>query len=100
MSPLELIIGSFVTWRVSNILIRENGPLAIFARLRAYLAENQHGIGGLYDLFSCISCLSIYIGAVTALALAGDTLEWILYSLSFSAITVIIERLMSKKDNI
>lgn len=96
MNPIEIIVGGLITWRVSHIIVKEVGPLAIFAKLRAYLATKQKSIGGLFDMFSCVGCISMYIGAVTALGLAGDVLEFIMYSLVFSAIACLIERLTSK----
>lgn len=95
MDLLTLLIGSLATWRVSHMIAKENGPLAIFARFRAYLAKNQKRIGGLFDMVSCIQCLSVYIGAVAAPWAAGGPLEWILYTFAFSALSVILERFTS-----
>ena len=93
MSIVILVIGGLVTWRVSYILVKESGPLDIFARFRAYLGSKQRKSGGLFDLISCIKCTSVYIGAVTALWVAESVLELIWYTLAFSAISVVIERL-------
>lgn len=92
-----LIVGGLVTWRVSYMLVKETGPLAIFARFRAFLASRQKRMGGLYDMVSCIACTSVYIGAVAALCVAGGLLEFIVYTLSFSAVTVLTERLTANK---
>ena len=89
---VTIIIGGVITWRVSYMLVKEMGPLAIFELLRAKLAQNQKQRGGLFDLISCMTCLSIYIGAVTALFVATDAFQVIAYAISFSAITVLIER--------
>lgn len=97
MDPLTLLIGSLVTWRVSHMLVKETGPLGIFARFRAHLAQKQQKMGGLFDLISCMACTSVYIGAVTALWVSGGVLEFILYTLSFSAITMLTERLTASK---
>lgn len=93
---LTIIIGGLVTWRLSRMIVKESGPLAIFSRLRAKLAEKQKNPGGLYDLVSCVACTSIYIGAVVALWAAESVLGVIWYSLSFSAISVVIERLVKE----
>lgn len=78
------------------MLVLEDGPLMVFPRFRAYLAGRQRKPGGWFDMISCIGCASVYIGSVTALALAGDVLEWILYTLSFSAVTVLTARLSDR----
>ena len=97
MTLLILLIGGLVTWRVSNILVKQKGPLDIFVRLRAYLASKQKRSGGLFDFISCMTCTSVTIGAVTALWLAGDALEWILYTFAFSAISSLIDALIGLK---
>lgn len=97
MDPLTLVVGGLITWRVSYMLVKEAGPLAVFVRFRAYLAQKQQRMGGLYDLFSCIACTSVYIGPVTALGVAGCVLEFIAYTLSFSAISVLIERFTASR---
>lgn len=92
MTLLILLIGGLVTWRVSNILAKENGPLMVFLRLRAYLASKQKQMGGLYDMISCVKCVSVFVGLVVALAPAESFFELLLYALAFSAITALIER--------
>lgn len=96
MTPITIIVGGLVTWRLSRMVVKETGPFAIFARLRAFLAVKQKRPGGLYDLVSCVSCASIYIGALTALWLAGDVFEFTMYTFAFSAIAVLTERLFTK----
>lgn len=73
------------------MFVKEAGPLGIFSRLRAYLASKQKRSGGLFDMVSCVSCASIYIGSVTAVGAAGSVLVWIWYTLAFSAGAMIIE---------
>lgn len=90
---VTIIIGGVITWRVSYMLVKEMGPLAIFELLRAKLAQNQKQRGGLFDLISCMTCTSLYVGAVTALFIATDVFNVIAYALSFSAVTLLIERL-------
>ena len=93
MDLIAVVIGGLVTWRVSYMIVKETGPLAIFARFRAYLAQKQQKMGGMFDLVSCIACTSVYIGSVTALCFAYGPITWILYTLSFSAVAVLVERL-------
>jgi hypothetical protein len=80
------------------MLVKESGPLAVFDRLRALLAKYQMNPGGFYDMISCLACTSIYVSAVTALWVAGSFGEWIGYTLSFSAIAVLIERVSSSES--
>lgn len=92
-----VVIGGLITWRVSNIIVKQKGPLDSMVRLRAYLASKQQRSGGLFDLVSCMTCTSVTVGAVTALAFAGDPLEWILYGLAFSAVSSVTDALMTSR---
>lgn len=97
MDWLILVIGGLVTWRVSNILVKQRGPADIFVRFRAFLANNQKRSGGFFDLISCMTCTSVTIGAVTSLWLAHGILEWILYTFAFSALSSLTERYIGSK---
>lgn len=93
---IPVILGGLATWRLSHMISKELGPLGVFARLRAWAAENQKGIGGIYDGISCVGCVSVYIGAVASLWFVGDVFSWIVYTLVFSAIATIIEQVYVK----
>ena len=92
-----LLVGGLVTWRVSNIIVKQKGPLDIFVRMRAYLAQNQTKSGGLFDLVSCMTCTSVTIGAATALLVAQSVVEWIMYSLAFSAISSVTDAYIASR---
>lgn len=97
MTPLAFIIASLAIWRLSYAIVKENGPLMVFARLRARLAASQKRSGGLFDLISCIYCVSFWIGLVGALIVSNNVFEWVGYGLAFSAVAVLIERLTNAK---
>lgn len=97
MNFLEFIIGGVVTWHVANLLAKQNGPRDVFARLRAYLSRRQKRSGGWFDAITCVTCSSMYVGAVVALWGSENVLEWLAYTLAFSAIATIIERYMASK---
>ena len=95
MTPLAFIVASLAVWRLSYAIVRENGPLMVFARLRARLAASQKRSGGLFDLISCIYCVSVWIGLVGALSVSNSPFEWLGYGLGFSAVAVLIERVIN-----
>ena len=97
MTPLAFIIASLAIWRLSYAIVKENGPLMVFARLRARLAASQKRSGGLFDLISCIYCVSFWIGLTGALIVSNNVFEWVGYGLAFSAVAVLIERLTNAK---
>lgn len=52
MSALDLLILALACWRLAYMLVREDGPAHIFARLRA-----RTTFGGLLE---CVFCTSIW----------------------------------------
>lgn len=95
---LELVVGGLATWRLTRMALFEEGPFDIFARFRAWAARKELLLGlNILTLTTCLKCMSVWIGSVAALWLAGDVLWWILYTLSFSAITIVTEALTASK---
>ena len=99
MTPFTFIVASLAIWRLSFVIVRETGPLLIFARLRAYLGRTQKRSGGLFDLVSCVRCVSVWIGLVGALSVSNNVLQWLGYGFGFSAVASLIDLLLSKKPN-
>lgn len=65
MQLLHFFILALAVWRLSSLLVNEDGPNEIFADLRAR-------IKGYTGLMECIWCLSVWIGFAVAAA-------WIFY---------------------
>lgn len=99
MTPFTFVVASLAIWRLSYILVRENGPLMVFARLRAFLGRTQKRSGGLFDMISCVRCISVIIGLVGALSVSNNLLEWLGYGLGFSAVASLIDLALAKKSN-
>ena len=96
MTLTAVLIGGLITYHLSAMIMKASGPLMIFARLRAFLARNQKRAGGFFDALSCIMCTSMYIGFIVALGFASDLREFILYTVSFSAVATVLGALMSQ----
>lgn len=114
MSALEFGILALAAWRLAYMLVREDGPFAMFARLRRRAGLTQIIVNGpngpdvawsasntLAEGLQCVWCVSVW----TATLLYGSTLlphayriVWVLiYVLAISAAAIamhqIIERL-------
>ena len=98
MNLVALIFGGLITWRIADMLVKQRGPLDVFVKLRAYLAEKQKRMGGLFDMISCFGCATVLTGAVVSLCFAGSILAWIGYTLAFSAVATLTERVFSSKS--
>lgn len=68
---LDLFIAALATWRISYMLVNEDGPRDVFISLRqrlgAYdLDHNGIALTSLGRGIKCIYCVSAWVGAVCA----------------------------------
>jgi hypothetical protein len=93
---LRLIVAALATWRLSSLLVNKNeaGPANLLHRIRdwagAYeLGEDDEPITSLGKLFSCVWCMSVWVGA--ALAVIAITPCWaLLIPFALSAVAILI----------
>jgi len=96
MTPFTFVVASLAIWRLSRGIVKEDGPLMAWARLRSRLARTQRRSGGLFDMVSCVRCLSFWIGLVGALFVSNSFLGWIAYAFAFSAVASLLDVLFNK----
>lgn len=109
----NLILLSLSTWRMSSMIRDEAGPYSIFERFRAWAGITEAYYNGkrelysngtlLSDILQCFWCLSIWVGAIVALIAVVFRVislsEFIFYTLSNSAIAILIETKLFTKEN-
>ena len=66
----KLVVGVLATWRLTNVLVREEGPAGIAGRIRAAMLGT-----GLGRAFDCFDCLSLLVAAPAALWLTRQPLD-------------------------
>lgn len=94
LSWFGLALGSLATFRLSHLMAKERGPLAIFERFRNAMPG---GRGSMKEWVSCIWCFSLTASAAVCLVfwMSGLTLSWeywILHWLSFSSISLLVNK--------
>lgn len=99
MSPaqfIELIALGLVVWRVAYMVTSENGPFAIFLRLRALVTRAYEGHskeGTLYELFTCPYCLSVWLAFLAAFYVQRPTiLTFYVNWLAIAGVAAVIQR--------
>lgn len=114
MKILLLILSVLTTWRISNILVNEDGPFDFAKILREKsgiiaiedLPPNEqmlysedveftHNNSFFAKLFSCIWCISVWVGFVVSMYLGIfkliDKKMIPLYTFALSALTIFID---------
>ena len=86
----DVLVLGLATWRISHMLVWEDGPFKIFIRMQSWMERNDF----LIDLFSCVWCLSVWVGAILVLSAIIDKTVTIYLMLPFalSSITILLER--------
>jgi hypothetical protein len=87
---LKFVMAVLATWRVTHLVVREDGPWKVVARLRRLAGDGF--FGGLMD---CFYCASLWVAAPAALAVAPDVRHWVLAWLALSGAACLLDRLGS-----
>ena len=88
MSWLECIFAALATWRLTHLVVLEDGPWKVFALFRKSLSMIVPR--GLLDCFYCLSLFTSIIFAV----LLGETLkDYLLLWLGLSAAAIFLENI-------
>ncbi|HVF59708.1 MAG TPA: DUF1360 domain-containing protein [Thermoanaerobaculia bacterium] len=93
MRGFDFLLGSLATWRVAALLVREDGPFDLIARLRRALARLGAG-----RALECFFCTSLWVAAPVALWLAGATRRWLLVWLALSGAAGLLERASAPRE--
>lgn len=75
LSPLDALILMLATWRMAHLLVNEDAPFRVMARLR-----ERTTLGG---LLTCIKCASVWMAALM-LALWFTPLVWLVWIAAIS----------------
>ncbi len=85
-----LVIGVLVVWRVTHLLVAEDGPWDVVIRLRRRAGDGFWGA-----LLDCFYCLSLWVAVPFALLLGEAWTERLLLWPALSAGAILLERVTS-----
>lgn len=88
---LEFIIRGLATWRVSYMLVKEEGPLDVFTKLRERDIEYSQWDSSVANYTPgnplwCVSCTSVWVAVAFALLP-----KWVVAPFAVSALAVAFE---------
>lgn len=91
---LRFGVAALATWRVTNLLVREDGPAEAVARLRESLGPSQ--LGAMMD---CFKCCSIWVAIPFALFAARGTRDRVVTALALSGCACLLDTLTSTEPH-
>jgi len=93
MTLLLFIASSLFVWRLSKMITEEEGPFMIFTKIRASLPyDGKRGWTG--RGFTCLWCVSLWIGLCTGLALTTPVFVGPVYGLACSSIAIVFDSVL------
>lgn len=82
-----LLVGMLAVWRVTHLLVAEDGPWQVLVRLRQWVGRGFWG-----ELLDCFYCLSLWLALPLACVLAATWPERLLLWPALSGGAVLLER--------
>lgn len=105
MKNLHFVVLALATWRISNMLVAEDGPWLVFEHIRLRVGLQPPTYSDMQretdppgkmpgTLFNCVWCLSIWIatGWLGAYAASRKVTMWLALPFALSAISCMIDR--------
>lgn len=90
---VPLFVAALACWRITNMLLREDGPLDLFVKYRTFMGRYPK----LAPLAYCVYCLSVWVGVVAA-ALAFSPAWPLLAPFALSAVAIGVEKRVSELE--
>jgi hypothetical protein len=86
-SVFLFVLTILVTWRVTHLLSKEDGPFNII-----FWVRKNAGAGFFGKLLDCFYCVSIWVALPPGICLGGNCWERIVYWLALSGAACLVER--------
>lgn len=87
---IELIITALVVYRVTYMLVDQEGPMRIFEHIRT-ISYKQPKNFRLFN-FDCFDCLNVWVAIIAGLILGYDLFQ----ILAVSALAIIVNRIAER----
>jgi Protein of unknown function (DUF1360) len=84
---IRFVLAALATWRVSHLVVSEDGPWDVLARLRQRLGHSVLG-----RLMDCFGCVSIWVAALMSFFVFHMSAEWFVCWLALSGAAFLLER--------
>jgi hypothetical protein len=112
VTPLDFVILALAAWRLAYMLVNEDGPGAVFSRLRYRLGvrsvvtrgndgqpeASKVGLKPWSELWLCVWCMSVWTATALVLLalLPWEPLEWLRLLLAVSAGAIVIHEAIER----
>lgn len=95
MEGLTFAVAALAVWRVTHLVVLEEGPWQLSHRLRLLGASL-----GAAKLFGCFLCFSVWAAVPFALILTRRPLELVLLIPALSGAAILLERFTAREETV
>lgn len=85
----SFVLAAFATWRMAQLLVRDDGPWDLMHRLRRGAGDGAFG-----RMLDCFNCASLWCALPLAFAVARGPMEWLLAWLGLAGVACLLDRLV------
>lgn len=106
MTSLQFIVLALATWRISSLLVREDGPFFVFRiiRKRFGIVHDDNGVpyqypdGFMPQLLSCVWCTSVWMGFgwLAFFLIFPDWATKTAAAFSFSTVAIVLDKYINR----
>lgn len=97
---MNFLILALAVWRLSSLLVEEEGPFLVFVRLRTRAGieyddySERIATTELAKIFNCVWCMSVWVGIFTVIFywIWPEAIYWIAMPLALSAAAILLDR--------
>jgi hypothetical protein len=90
----RFVLCILAAWRLTHLIVAEDGPWDIVVRVRARLGDSMAG-----RIMDCFYCSSVWIAVPFAFVMTRDILGWLVSWLAISGAASLLEQATNREIN-
>jgi len=90
----RFLLCSLALWRLTHLIVAEDGPWDIIVKLRVRLGDTQAG-----RAMDCFYCTSLWLAIPFTFVVARHLLEWLISWFSLSGAAALLEQATNRDIN-
>lgn len=93
-SGMWFLLCSLATWRLTHLVVAEDGPWEVIVRIRAWFGDSVVG-----QAMDCFYCSSVWLAMPFAFVIADDFAGWLVSWLAISGAASLLEQATNRELN-
>ena len=85
---LQFVLLSLAVWRLTALLVYDDGPGDVFVSLRDAIGGPLH----------CFWCTSVWVGFLASLVFYNGLIEWMMWGWALSGVAILIDELRPERE--